>query len=317
MSELIATIDVGTNTAHLLVSRVMPTGDAEPLHSETRFVRLGQGVDASGEIHPEALARLKSTLLEFSTIAREAGAGTTIVAGTSASRDARDPQGLIEFVRRETGLRYTIVSGEEEAQLTGLGALSVVSRPAGPVVIADIGGGSTELTYVDRTTQPPSVERSVSLDVGSVRITERCFITLPPSREAVARARDIVDEALTASKCRGENDRLFVGAAGTIRALALIEYGVSTWSDLPVGEVTISREICGSWCDRLLGLDEASVRALDPIVMHGRADVFAAGVLILDRIFDRLAARECLVSPRGLRHGLAIRYAQLKKAREG
>lgn len=314
MAEIIATIDVGTNTAHLLLSAVTEDGDALPMHSETRFVRLGQGIDASGVIHSDALERLRQTLTEFSDIAREAGASNVIVAGTSASRDASDPDELVRFVKRETGLDYTIVSGEEEALLTSMGALSCVERSTGSAVIVDIGGGSTELTYVDRAAQL-SIPHSVSLDVGSVRITERCFSKLPPGADEVTKAIEVVNQALnTVPVVDSDDDVLFVGAAGTIRALAMIESGVTAWAQLG-GEVVVNRSICRRWCDRLLGMNYEATLALSPVVMRGRADVFAAGVLILNQVFDYLDKEQCVVSPRGLRHGLALRYASLKKTR--
>lgn len=316
MAEVIATIDVGTNTAHLLLSAVSDEGGVVPMHSETRFVRLGQGIDASGAVHPDALERLRRTLKEFAEIARKAGATKVMVAGTSASRDARDPDELVQFVKRETGLDYTIVSGEEEALLTSAGALSSIDRSFHTAVIVDIGGGSTELTYVEGEKEI-SIRNAISLNIGSVRITERCFTKLPPDDADVEKALGIVNQALRTVAGAGSDDGrlLFVGAAGTIRALAMIEHGVTSWDQFNDAEVIIDRATCRSWCDRLLAMDYEAILALNPVVMQGRADVFAAGVLILNEIFDHLDEEECVVSPRGLRHGLAIRYASLKKRR--
>ncbi|MBT8400334.1 MAG: exopolyphosphatase, partial [Rhodothermia bacterium] len=298
------------------LSAVTEHGDAMPMHSETRFVRLGQGIDASGTLHPDALDRLRQTLSEFAAISRKAGASNVMVAGTSASRDAEDPDELIRFVKHETGLDYTIVSGEEEALLTSIGALSCIDRPYDTAVIVDIGGGSTELTYVDGG-KDLTIRRAVSLDIGSVRITERCFTKLPPEPEDVEKAIGTVNQTvgMVAPPAIERGDLVFVGAAGTIRALALIDRGVTSWAEFDNAEVVIDRSTCSAWCDRLLGMDYEATLALNPIVMRGRADVFAAGVLILNQIFDLLDEEECVVSPRGLRHGLAIRYASLKKKR--
>ena len=317
MSELIATVDVGTNTAHLLLARITDDGEAVPVHSETRFVRLGQGIDATGEVHPAALARLREALLAFSGTARGAGVTRTIAVGTSASRDARNRSELVRYVKRETGLDYRILSGEEEALLTSIGALSGLAWTPDKAVIVDIGGGSTELTRAARLEGRYSIDGSVSIDLGSVRITERCFSSLPPPEPEIRAARQMASAAFAGMEAFAAVGPRFVGAAGTIRALALVDAGVTSCDNFPPDDLIISRSTCRSWCDRLLKLDYDRTLALNPAVMQGRADVFAAGVLLLDHLFSVLDAVECAVSPWGLRHGLAVQYASLKKQRHG
>jgi exopolyphosphatase/guanosine-5'-triphosphate,3'-diphosphate pyrophosphatase len=311
MAELIATIDVGTNTAHLLMAYVLPDGTISPIRTVTRYVRLGQGVDASGEVHGDAVTRLRETLVEFADAATEAGAEAIIAVGTSASRDVRDRDGLVSFVRRHAGIDYQIISGEEEALLTSLGAVSGLGMEPGlSTVVVDIGGGSTELTYARHDVGSAALEAITSLNIGSVRLTERCFEMLPPSSESVDRAERFVIEALDSADRPVGREWVMVGAAGTIRALALLVDGEAAGEDRGREATRLDRSTIREWRDRLLCLDHRQTLALNPDVLTGRADVIAAGVLILDLVFDYLGARECTVSPWGLRHGIAIRHAR-------
>ena len=311
MDELIATIDVGTNTAHLLLAYVRPHGRIAPIRTDTRYVRLGQGVDVSGRAHTDALARLRETLVEFAATARGAGASSILAVGTSASRDIVDREGLVAFVREHAGIDYEIISGEEEALLTSLGAVSCLGLDSEvDTVVVDIGGGSTELTYTRRRDGSTSLEAMTSLDIGSVRLTERCFEALPPSSESVDRAEALVHDALESAERPAGRKWVMIGAAGTIRALALLAAGEAAEGSGGRESTRLDRKVVRRWRDRLLALDYEQTLALNPTVLKGRADVMGAGVLILDRVIDYLDADACTVSPWGLRHGLALRYAR-------
>lgn len=304
---MIATIDVGTNTAHLLLAYALPDGSIAPIRSETRYVRLGQGVDASGEIHPDALERLSTTLIHFGELARAAGADPIRTVGTSASRDVSDRSGLVEFVRVHAGLDYEIIPGEEEALLTSLGAVTRLDLdPQSNTVVVDIGGGSTELTYTRRDNGTLSIEALTSLNVGSVRLTERCFERLPPTPAEITQAERLTRESLGGARRPADGRWTMIGAAGTIRALALLAAG----SGSDRGAAILSGGMIRDWRERLLTLDFEETLALNPDVLGGRADVIAAGVLILDIVMDYLDADRCLVSPWGLRHGMAIRCSR-------
>jgi exopolyphosphatase/guanosine-5'-triphosphate,3'-diphosphate pyrophosphatase len=311
VSQLLGTIDVGTNTAHLLLFSTTPSGGIVPLRTETRYVRLGQGVDALGEIHPDALERLRVALSEFGAIAGSAGVERLVTVGTSASRDSTDPDRLVDFVREHTGIEYEIISGEDEALLTSTGAVSCLDLPNDiRTVVVDIGGGSTELTYTHRSDGVMMLDTLSSLNVGSVRLTERCFGQLPPTASQVAEAESTVRTALEAGSNPADGEWMMVGAAGTIRALALIAEEVSPGSRLDGRPPNLSRRLVGEWRQKLLTLTFEETFALNPAVLAGRADVIAAGVLVLDVVFDHLGADQCVVSPWGLRHGLAIKVAR-------
>ncbi len=311
MAELIASIDVGTNTAHLLLSYVLPNGTIDPIRTETRYVRLGQGVDASGVADADALSRLRATLVEFAGMARDAGASEILAMGTSASRDILDREGLVALVREHAGIDYEIISGEEEALLTSLGAVGYLDPdPAINTVVVDIGGGSTELTYARRSGGSMVLEACTSLDIGSVRLTERCFDRLPPAPADVAAAEVIIQSALGVANVPSDGKWRMVGAAGTIQALSLIVLGEAPERSVDGGSVRLDRQTVCEWRDRLLLLDYEQTLALNRTALAGRADVIAAGVLILDLVMDYLGESECIVSPWGLRHGIAIRYAR-------
>ncbi len=308
-SPRIAVVDVGTNTALLLIAECRADGRLRSLHEESRFVRLGEGVDAARRIGAPALERLRATLLAYRTRAEAWNAHPILVAGTSASRDAANRDELVAFVGRETGLTYEILSGEEEARWSFEGAVSAFEEWPGPCLVFDVGGGSTEVvsgTPGDARAHARLTFRR-SLNVGAVRLTERCFDAQPPSSAAIAAARALIDRALEAVPIPAPGTPL-VGAAGTAVSLALLHHGARTWADLPPGDVTLTFDDVRRWRERLLGCSFDEVLALNPAVMTGRADVFPAGVLVFERVMHRLRAPVCRISPRALRHGLALRF---------
>jgi len=290
-----ATVDVGTNTILLLVTTADASGRLVPLYEEERFVRLGEGVDASRRLARAAMDRVLAALHDYQATARAHGAEIVDVAATSASRDAANREDLVTRVRRETGLLYRVISGEEEARGAFRGACSAFPDLAAAVVM-DVGGGSTELVAGPASGDP---ETRVSLDVGGVRLTERHFPALPPPAEAVRAAEATVARALESVVL--PPGLPLVGAAGTVTALARVAQPDAPGRPIPAAEVR-------RWRDRLLGMTAAEVRALDPEVLSGRADVFAAGVLIVDAVVRHFGFSALLPSPRDLRHGLALRW---------
>ena len=289
----IATIDIGTNTAQFLVADVHD-GWITPVREETRYVRLGQGVDANRRLAPEAVERVVSALAEYREIADELGAETVVIGATSASRDA---QNLDELKARAAGLgmEYEVISGDEEALWTFRAACSAYPE-LDEVCVLDIGGGSTEIVTGRADAGEPA---RVSVDVGSVRLTERCFPTLPPSDAGIERAEALVAEAFDGLAVDGSLPLL--GSSGTVRVL-----GGLVHPDAPTDPTDV--ETVHAWRERLLGLSAAEVLELNPDLLAGRADVYAAGVLVLDAFMRRFGFDAIRPSPRGLRHGLALRW---------
>jgi exopolyphosphatase/guanosine-5'-triphosphate,3'-diphosphate pyrophosphatase len=308
----LATIDVGTNTAQLLVvERDGP--ELRRIHVAERFVRLGEGVDAKGRITTAARDRLLDALHNHARAAREHGAETISVAGTSALRDASNRDEILNVVQDRLGLTIEIVSGREEAAWSFAAACAAFDDLSGTCLVVDIGGGSTELVAgMDpsrcRPSYPDAITDRASLDVGCVRLTERCFAAQPPASGAVDTAERVMDEALAARALDLEASPTLIGTAGTATALARVHAGPdSTWDPLHGDGFSLSRSAVRRWRNRLLQLPVDEIHALHPAAMEGRADVFPIGVMLLDRIMDRYDRDTCRVSPYELRHGLALR----------
>ncbi|MEM8559686.1 MAG: Ppx/GppA phosphatase family protein [Bacteroidota bacterium] len=300
----VATIDIGTNTCLLLiadvrVADVTPDGQLEVVCTEGRYTRLGQGVDGSKNLHPDAIERVMTTLATYRQQADAHGAEAIVIGATSASRDAANRQVLVDRARDELGLDYRVISGEEEARLSFLGALSAFPN-LDRATVFDIGGGSTELITGHRTDDGIVIEHRASLDVGAVRLTERCFASLPPAAHEIDAARRLVTDALNGVPLDAHVPLL--GSSGTTRALAKLVAPDDPWQDVPAATVHV-------WSERLLTLTADEVLALNPAIMSGRSDVFAAGALILNAILDAGGFAAYRPSPRGLRYGLALDWA--------
>ena len=306
----IAAIDVGTNTAQFLVAERDDAG-LRRLHAAEQFVRLGEGVDARNRIGADARDRLLSTLHEHVRTAREYDVDALSIAGTSALRDAANRDAILAAVEDELGLSIDILSGAEEAAWSFAAACAAFDDLSGPCLAVDIGGGSTELVAgADPThpSYPDAITDRASLDVGCVRLTERCFAAQPPSPDAVDTAERIIDEALCSHTPDVGMSPTLIGTAGTATALALVHAGPDSTRDaLHGGGFTLSREDVHRWRDQLLQLSVDEILVLHPEAMEGRADVFSVGVLLLDRILAHYDQDTCRVSPYELRHGLALR----------
>lgn len=301
----IATIDVGTNTAELLVADVQD-GAIDPIHEEERFVRLGAGVDARGEINAEALDRLKNALIDLRQGAEQHEADRVIVGATSASRDAANKQTVVDFVQKETGLSYNILSGKEEATWTFIAACAAYDDLTGRCAVLDIGGGSTEVIVGRGNVRgPDAIEVCRSLDIGTVRLTERFFERQPPDPKAIARAEALINQTLESAAVPLQGDIPVLGNSGTTVALALVHAGPQArWSDLDADQRMLPAEVVHEWRDRLLRATVDEVKAWHPTAMHGRADVFPMGMLILDCFLQNCGIEALRVSSYQLRHGL-------------
>ena len=285
-------IDVGTNTVVSVVADVVDR-QLEVVADEERFARLGQGVDASGRLAPEAIDRVLDRLGQAQQTAERLGAEQTVIAATSASRDAANVGELVARVRRELGLEYRVISGVEEAALSFRGALALRPELEAACVV-DIGGGSTEVVA---GTRAGGVAFRTSLDVGSVRLTERHVRSYPLAEATQEAIRSDVRAAL-ASVDRAQVDGLPLVATGS----------VAIWIAGADGHAT--RAEVARWRDRIAGRTPAEVLALAPDRMRGREDVVAASVLILETVLDAFGADAALSTRGALRHGLALQTAE-------
>jgi exopolyphosphatase/guanosine-5'-triphosphate,3'-diphosphate pyrophosphatase len=308
----VAAIDIGTNTAQLLIAAVEGM-TIRRRHVAERFVRLGEGVDSHGRIGTAAKERLLSTLREYQSILRDYGVEQRTVAGTSALRDATNRDAVLGAVRDEMGWTVDLLSGAEEAAWSFAAACDAFEDLTGPILVVDIGGGSIELVAgtnpaAHRPAYPRAIHDRTSLQAGCVRLTERHVDGLPPSTDAIGTVESQIDGALQDTNLTVGPDPVVVGTAGTASALALLHAGPErTWNPREGGGFTLTREAIHHWRTRLLGCSVDEVRALHPSAMEGRADVFPVGVLLLDRIVQHIDANTLRVSPYELRHGLVLR----------
>jgi exopolyphosphatase/guanosine-5'-triphosphate,3'-diphosphate pyrophosphatase len=291
----------------LLIASVGMDGSLVELTRELRIVRLGQGVDATGELHPDALARVFAAASEYAERLRkyEVQPELTRVVATSAARDARNVEDLFAGMQQRLGVRPVVISGEEEARLSYVGALSGVDPAlvdgSGSVLVMDIGGGSTELVLGDTD---GCVERSVSLDIGSVRLTERFGLVGPVPPGALSAAIAYVDGLLGGVGWSFEGLSTWIGVAGTVTTVSAVVQELPAYDRSRVHGSTVLPGQLAGLVDRLAALTAEQIRgfgAMEP----GRADVITAGTLIADRIARRVR-RPMLVSETDILDGLAL-----------
>ena len=301
-------IDIGTNTVLLLVATVSPDGWFTPLKHEQRIPRLGKGVDQHRVLHPDSMMRVVEVLKEYRELAARFHPDISIVCGTSAVRDAANRDAFAALVKQQTGFTLEVLTGEEEALWTYRGAIS-----GGPelsrATVVDIGGGSTEIIIGNRT----SIEQRTSIDMGSVRLTERFFQHDPPTDGEIEMARAaIVDGLMATFGFRFEGSTL-VAVAGTATTLAMLAQGLHAFEIRAVTNYRMTRDTVEHLCRTLRAMPVSKIRDLSS-VMAGRADVILAGTLILSELMTRGHFAEAIVSERGVRYGLVLREAEKQRA---
>jgi exopolyphosphatase / guanosine-5'-triphosphate,3'-diphosphate pyrophosphatase len=296
----IAAIDCGTNSTRLLVADA--TG--RPLERLMRITRLGQGVDATGRLAPEAIDRCVAVLAEFRQVMDRLDVGRGRLAATSAARDAANGAEFLAAAGRTTGLEPELLTGIDEGRLSLTGAVADLDPTDGPFLVLDIGGGSTELVAGDGPDDPDLA--AVSLQLGCVRLSERFLTTDPPTPEELAAARlEVVaqlDRAVAEHPRFNGNHRL-VGLAGTVSTLASVHLGMAHYDRDRIHHTVLRARDVRHWCE-LLAADTAPDRLARPGMVPGRQDVIVGGVLILDTVIERLGFDECLVSEADILDGL-------------
>jgi exopolyphosphatase/guanosine-5'-triphosphate,3'-diphosphate pyrophosphatase len=309
----VAAIDCGTNSIRLLVADVTEAYgglDLRDLHREMRIVRLGQGVDATGEFAPEALQRTRDALLHYATAIRRKGAERVRMVATSAARDAGNRDEFFGMVREILGVDAEIITGEEEARLSFVGAVGDLDPEDGPFLVTDIGGGSTELVVGSLVDGAATVDAAYSADIGSVRITERCLPGDPPTSEEVARAREvtagILDAAFAAVPVEGV--RTWVGVAGTTTTLSAVALRLPEYDPSEVHLSRLSLDDVHRVSAELLAMSRTE-RGMHGAIHPGRIDVIGGGALIVDVLARELAERagvhEMVVSEHDILDGIA------------
>ncbi|MEO3812126.1 Ppx/GppA phosphatase family protein [Sphaerisporangium sp. B11E5] len=295
----VAAIDCGTNSVRLLIADLAGR-ELSDVERRMEIVRLGAGVDRTGRLAPEALERTFTAMRGYAKLVRSHGATRVRVVATSATRDASNRAEFADGVREIFGVRPEVVTGAEEAHLSFLGATAGLTGAAPPVLVVDIGGGSTEFVL-----GTADVDVAISVDIGCVRLTERHFSD-GATGAAVAAATADIDAALdrVAAEVPVSRARTLIGLAGSVTTVAGIALGLSAYdparihgSRVPAAEVhAVSR--------RLLAMTHDE-RAAIPVMHPGRVDVIGAGALILDRVVRRFGFDDVLVSEHDILDGIA------------
>ena len=303
--DRLAAIDVGTNTTRLLAVEVGGDGLVE-LVRRLVFTRLGQGVDGTGHLAEASIERTVQAIAGYVAQARELGVGPIRIAGTSAVREAANAQDLRAAVQAATGHPLEVIPGEEEAALSFTGATG--DLPAGRYLVCDIGGGSTELATGRRPEDAPAtVEASISLPLGVVRMTERHIRTDPPTAGERAALEADVDRTLDEAGERLPHARgaSLVGVAGTVTSLAAIHLDLEVYDPKAVHGVALTAETVHGLYARLAGMSLSEREALAPLP-PGRADVIVAGCAILARVMARFGFAGLTVSEKDILDGLVL-----------
>ncbi|MFR9790791.1 exopolyphosphatase [Streptomyces sp. MB22_4] len=305
----VAAIDCGTNSIRLLVADADPrTGELVELDRRMTIVRLGQGVDRTGRLAPEALERTFAACREYAEVIKEHGAERLRFVATSASRDAENRDDFVRGVLDILGVEPEVITGDQEAEFSFTGATAELTGRtdlARPYLVVDIGGGSTEFVVGD-----DRVRAARSVDVGCVRMTERHLVhggevSDPPTEEQIAAIRADIEAALDLAEQTVplREARTLVGLAGSVTTVSAIAQDLPDYDSARIHHSRVSRARVREITERLLHSTHAE-RAAIPSLHPGRVDVIGAGSLVLLAIMERTGAEEVVVSEHDILDGI-------------
>ena len=299
MSAPVAAIDCGTNSVRLLI-----TADGRTqIERLMRITRLGQGVDATGRLDPEAIERTLDVLREYREVIDRHGVDRIRMTATSAARDAANRDDFFSAVHEILGVMPEVISGIEEGRLSFLGATADLDPDQGPFLVCDIGGGSTE--FVFGTTD---AETTISVDMGCVRITEAWLHHDPPTAEELSQALSVIDihlDDVVRELPQLGQARTFVGLAGTVSNTASVELGLADYDRDQIHHLVLSRAAIED-VFRTLATESVQERKENPGLEPERADVIVGGLCVLVAILRRFGISECLVSESDILDGIAM-----------
>ncbi len=302
----VAAVDIGTNTARLLVAEVMPAALLPPsiewLDRRTTVTHLGEGVDESGRLAPAAIGRTVAALRDYGDAIRAWQCEAVRAVATSASRDAANREVFFDQAALALGSRPEVIGGAEEAALSFAGtACGLEGVP--PILVVDLGGGSTE--FVLGTTEPGYV---VSVDIGSVRLSERMLPDRPASRDQLRAARAHVDELLLRHVAIPDVPGTVIGVGGTYTSLAAIALDLEVYDAKAVHGTLLDEDTLRSLADQaaMLTVEQtAAIPSLDP----ARAPVLLGGAVVAERALHHVGSGAILVSENDILDGIALRLA--------
>ncbi|MFI8189881.1 exopolyphosphatase [Streptomyces sp. NPDC085946] len=306
----VAAVDCGTNSIRLLVADAHPdTGELVELDRRMTIVRLGQGVDRTGRLAPEALERTFAACREYAEVVKEHGAERVRFVATSASRDAENRDEFVRGVLDILGVEPEVITGDQEAEFSFTGATRELTGRQDlhrPFLVVDIGGGSTEFVVGD-----DHVRAARSVDVGCVRMTERHLVrdgvvSDPPTEEQIAAMRADIEAALDLAEetVPLREARTLVGLAGSVTTVSAIAQDLPAYDSAAIHHSRVPRDRVREITTRLLRSTHAERAAIGS--MHpGRVDVIGAGALVLLAIMERIGAEEVVVSEHDILDGIA------------
>jgi exopolyphosphatase/guanosine-5'-triphosphate,3'-diphosphate pyrophosphatase len=304
----VAAIDCGTNSIRLLIAD-LPQDAGGALTDVTRrmeIVRLGQGVDRTGRLATEAIERTRVALQGYAGAIAESGAQRVRMVATSATRDAVNAAEFRTMVERILGVPPEVVTGDEEARLSFVGAVRGLKNAPPPYLVVDIGGGSTEFVLGERT-----VDHAVSVDIGCVRMTERHLHDDPPTAAQIGAAE--VDIATTVERALsvvpGHQARTMVGLAGSVTTVTALVLGLTSYQPELIHHARVSRADVRRVTEELLAMTHAQRLGL-PAMHPGRADVIGAGALILRVVMERVGVDSVVASEHDILDGIAWSIGQ-------
>ncbi|MDG4665920.1 Ppx/GppA phosphatase family protein [Mycobacterium sp. 236(2023)] len=309
----VAAVDCGTNSIRLLIADV-DDGRLRDVHREMRIVRLGQGVDATGEFAPEALARTRTALEAYAELMRRHDVGAVRMVATSAARDVSNRAEFFAMTSEVLGSVLPgavaeVITGTEEAGLSFYGAVGDLDSAAAPFVVVDLGGGSTEVVLGRE-----DADAGYSANIGCVRLTERCLRSDPPTGDEIEAARSVVREALAnvLREVPVEKARTWVGVAGTMTTLAALAHKMDTYDADAIHLSRVGFDDLLRVCADLLAMPREQRAALGP--MHeGRVDVIGGGALIVQELAavlgEKAGITELVVSEHDILDGIALSIA--------
>ncbi|MET0456763.1 MAG: Ppx/GppA phosphatase family protein [Mycobacterium sp.] len=311
----VAAIDCGTNSIRLLIADVLD-GRLRDVHREMRIVRLGEGVDATGRFGAEALGRTRAALTDYAALLQTHEVATVRMVATSATRDAANRDEFFAMTAEVLGVAVPgavaeVITGTEEAELSFRGAVGELDAAAGPFVVVDLGGGSTEIVLGSGS---GDVDASYSANIGCVRLTERCLKSDPPTDDEIAAARAVVRDGLADALAvvPVERAKTWVGVAGTMTTLSALALNMAAYDSEAIHLSRVGFDELLKVCGGLLAMTRRQRAALGP--MHeGRVDVIGGGAIVVQELARELDSRagigELVVSEHDILDGIALSIA--------
>ncbi len=294
----LAAIDIGTNTVRLLIVAADDFTHYRPLHHEQEITRLGERFVEHGKLQPKARERTIMTLGQYARVAARHKADEVYAVATSAVREAANGLEFVKLVKQRTGITVTVIPPEKEAELASLGVQSVIHSTQ-PLLVVDIGGGSTEFIHTDKG----EIVTALSLKIGVVKLQEQFLTSDPVDRLEYTAMLDYLNQALSSVRLTNTKDCALVGVAGTVTTLAAVDQGLVDYNPQLINNYILTYQQIQTIQDRFLA-QPLALRRQTPGLEPGRADVIVAGTALLLCIMDKLGFASLVVCDSGLREGL-------------